>query len=201
MKAACWGMCCSYEYLSSIFYILAAFYHYSSTRESPNHDYCDPTKCHIYKYKSFDPSKHSLPPAVIKAIRPVYEKMCSDEVLAKVVDGGTTNPNESYHSYIWSLCPKTQFHSAKYVYNAVSLAAVLYNDGYELSIKNLLEKCGIRSSTHACEKMLKIMDNQRIKKHKFKSRATRRKKRLQRILTEQHLNQQEKYDYQSGAYD
>lgn len=184
-----------------MFYILAAFYHYSSTRENPNHGYCDPTKCHIYKYKSFDPSKHSLAPAVIKAIRPVYEKMCSDEVLSKVVDGGTTNPNESYHSYIWSLCPKTQFHSAEYVRDAVSLAAVLYNDGYELSIKNLLEKCGIRSSTPACEKMLKIIDNQRIKKHKFKSRTTRRKKRLQRILTEQRLNQQEKYDYQSGAYD
>jgi hypothetical protein len=201
MKFACWGMCCSYEYLSSIFSILATFYHYSSTCENLNHDYCDPTKCHMYRYKSFDPSKHSLAPAVMNAIRPVYEKMCSDEVLSKVVDGGTTNPNESYHSYIWSLCPKTQFHSAKYVRCAASLAAILYNDGYQLSIMKLLQRCGVQSSTPACVRMLKLIDHQRIKEHKFKPKAAKQKKRRQRILTEQRLNQQEKYNYASGAFD
>jgi len=183
------------------FYFLATFHHYNSTRENPNHDYCDPKKCYIYRYKSFDPSKHSLAPAVMNAIRPVYEKMCSDEMLSKVVDGGTTNPNESYHSYIWSLCPKTQFHSAKYVRDATSLAAILYNDGYQLSITKLLQQCGVLSTTPACVRMLKLIDNQRVKEHKFKRKATRQKKRRRRILTEQNLNQQEKYDYQSGAYD
>jgi hypothetical protein len=201
MKVACWGMPCSYYYLSSRFYILAAFYHYNSTSKRPNHDYCDPTKCHMYKYKLFDPSKHSLAPAVMNAIRPVYEKMCSDEMLSKVVDGGTTNPNESYHSYIWSLCPKTQFHSATYVRDAASLAAILYNDGYELSIIKLLQQCGVKSTTPACVRMLNLIDDQRLKEHKFKTKETKRKIRRQRILTEQRLNQQEKYNYASGAFD
>ncbi|CAF1542337.1 unnamed protein product [Adineta steineri] len=185
MKAACW----------------ATFHHYNSTRENPNHDYCDPTKCHIYRYKSFDTSKHTMAPAVMKAIRPVYEKMCSDDTLSKVVDGGTTNPNESYHSCIWSLCPKTQFHSAKYVQDAASLAALIYNDGYQLSIMELLEKCGIKSKTPACVSMTKLLDNQRIKENKVKNKSTKQKVRQQRILTEQSLNKKEKYNYARGGFD
>ena len=137
----------------------------------------------------------------MNAIRPVYEKMCSDEVLSKVVDGGTTNPNESYHSYIWSLCHKTQFHSAKYVCSAASLAAILYNDGYQLSITKLLPKCGVQSTTPASQRMLKLMDNQRLKEQKLKNKATQRKIRHERKLNEQHLDRQEKYKYAPGAFD
>jgi hypothetical protein len=155
----------------------------------------------MYRYKSFDPNKYSLALAVMNAIRPVYEKMCSDDMLSKVVDGGTTNPNESYHSYIWSLCPKTQFHSAKYVRDAASLAAILYNDGYQLSITELLRQCGVPSTTPVCVRMLKLIDNQRVKEHQFKTEAAQQKKRLGQILTEQRLNQQEKYNYAPGTFD
>ncbi|CAF3560275.1 unnamed protein product, partial [Rotaria sp. Silwood2] len=103
--------------------------------------------------------------------------------------------------YIWSLCPKTQFHSAKYVHDAASLAAILYNDGYQLSITKLLRQCGVLSTTPACVRMLKLTDNQRVKEHKFKTKATQQKKRHRQILTEQRLNQQEKYNYASGAFD
>ncbi|CAF3877712.1 unnamed protein product [Adineta steineri] len=185
MKVACW----------------TTFYHYNSTRENPNYESCDPSKCHICKHKSFDSSKHSIASAVMNVIRPVYEKMCSDETLSKVVDGGTTNPNESYHSYIWSLCPKTQFHSAKYVRDAASLAAVLYNDGYQLSFTKLLQQCGVQSTIPACVRMLQLIDNQRLKEYKIKTKATRQKARQRRILTEQRLNQKEKYTYTTGAFD
>ena len=50
-------------------------------------------------------------------------------------------------------------------------------------------------------RMLKLIDDQRVKEHKFKTKATQQKKRRQRILTEQRLNQQEKYNYASGAFD
>ncbi|CAF0794947.1 unnamed protein product [Adineta steineri] len=185
MKVACW----------------TTFYHYNSTRENPNYESCDPRKCHICRHKSFDSSKHSIASAVMNVIRPVYEKMCSDETLSKVVDGGTTNPNESYHSYIWSLCPKTQFHSAKYVRDAASLAAILYNDGYQLSFTKLLQQCGVQSAIPACVRMLQLIDNQRLKEYKLKTKATRQKARQRRILTEQRLNQKEKYTYTTGAFD
>jgi hypothetical protein len=137
----------------------------------------------------------------MKVILPVYEKMCSDATLSKVVDGGTTNPNESYHSYIWSLCPKTQFHSGQYVRDAASLAAALYNDGYELTIVKLLEQCGIRGDISACRRMLNLMDNQRLKEQSFETASTRQKQRQKRLLIEQRLNQEETYVYASGAFD
>lgn len=135
------------------------------------------------------------------AIRPVFDKMCSEDVLSKVVDGGTTNANESYHSYIWSLCSKTQFHSGHYVQDAASLAAILYNDGYKLSIIQLLEQCGIRSTTAACYRMLSVMDRQRVKEQTVKTAATRQQHRQRKLLAEQRLNNEEQYIYSRGAFD
>lgn len=137
----------------------------------------------------------------MNAILPVYEKMCSDEMLTKVLDGGTTNTNESSHNYIWSLCPKTQFHSGQYVRNAASLAAALYNDGYLLSITNLLKQCGISSVIPACHRMLNLMDNQRQKEQSFGTAADQRRRRQKRSSTERRLNDEEKYPYISGAFD
>jgi hypothetical protein len=187
------------EVLKTIF-CLAAFHHYNSTRDNPNHDYCDPSKCHFYKFKYFDHNKQHLAPAVMKAILPVYEKMCSDSMLSKVVDGGTTNSNESFHSYIWSLCPKTQFHSDQYVRTATSLACILYNDDY-LSIVKILEQCGITSAIPACHRMLKLTDNQRQKEQSFKTADARQKQRQGQLLIEQHLNDEEIYNYARRAFD
>lgn len=49
--------------------------------------------------------------------------------------------------------------------------------------------------------MLKSNDDQRITRHKSKNTAAEQKKGRQRLLVEQRLNQQEKYGYQSGAFD
>ncbi|CAF1360067.1 unnamed protein product [Rotaria sordida] len=76
------------------------------------------------------------------------------------MDEGTTSLNKSYHSYVWSLCPKTQFHSAQYVRNAASLGAILYNDDYLLQIVKLLGKCGICNAISACLRMLNLMNSQ-----------------------------------------
>ena len=40
-----------------------------------------------------------------------------------------------------------------------------------------------------------------MKEHKFKTKEAQQKKRRRQILTEQRLNQQEKYNYASGAFD
>jgi hypothetical protein len=99
------------------------------------------------------------------------------------------------------LCPKTQFHSGQYVRDAASLAATLYNDGYELTIVKLLEQCGIRGAISACRRMLQLMDEQRIKEQSFKTAATKQQRRQKRLLIEQRLNQAERYAYVSGAFD
>ena len=55
--------------------------------------------------------------------------------------------------------------------------------------------------TPACVRILNLTDNQRVKEHKFKTKEAQQKKRRRQILTEQRLNQQEKYNYASGAFD
>lgn len=45
----------------------------------------------------------------MKAIKPVFEKLSSDDLLEKCAHGGTQNANESLHNMIWARCPKTVF--------------------------------------------------------------------------------------------
>ena len=180
---------------------IGTYHHYKSTRTNPQHDFCDPSKCYLYRQKNFDADKHNLPAAVIDALLPVYEKMCSEETLQKVVDGGTTNTNESFHNQIWSLCPKTQFHSAQYVKTSVALAACFYNEGYSWTITKLLAVCGIGRPKAACLRVFHLVDAQRQKEEQKKKPETRQQQRQIRLRQDTSLNSQEKYPYSSGAFD
>ena len=44
---------------------------------------------------------------VLKAIKPVFEKLSGDDLLQKCAHGGTQNADESLHNMIWTRCPKT----------------------------------------------------------------------------------------------
>lgn len=180
---------------------IGTYYHYKSTRSNPQHDFCDPAKCYLYRQKTFDAAKHNLPEAVIDALLPVYEKMCSEEMLQKVVDGGTTNTNESFHNQIWSLCPKTQFHSAQYVKTSVALAACFYNEGYLWTMSNLLTFCGIDRPKPACLRVFQSVDVQRQKEEHKKKPEMRQQQRQIRLRQDISLNSQEKYPYLSGGFD
>lgn len=180
---------------------IGTYYHYKSTRSNPQHDFCDPSKCYLYRQKNFDADKHCLPKAVIDALYPVYEKMCSDEMLQKVVDGGTTNTNESFHNQIWALCPKTQFHSAQYVKTSVALAACFYNDGYLYTVTNLFTSCGIDHPKPACTRVFHLVDVQRQKEEQKKKPEIRKQQRQTQLRHNTTLNSQEKYPYSSGAFD
>lgn len=89
--------------------IWATFYHKCSTDKKPQHDLCPPgqdswctwqkTKYHgtLKDYKH----KPALHPDVQKAIKPVYEALSDEELLAKSVEHYTQNANESFHSLVW----------------------------------------------------------------------------------------------------
>ena len=74
-------------------------------------------------------NKNCLPKFVLDAIKPVFEVLSADGLLAKCTHGGTQNSNESFHHLIWSRCPKTVFVGRKRLETAVFDAAVVYNDG------------------------------------------------------------------------
>ena len=73
-------------------------------------------------------NKNCLPKFVLDAIKPVFEVLSADGLLAKCTHGGTQNSNESFHHLIWSRCPKTVFVGRKRLETAVFDAAVVYND-------------------------------------------------------------------------
>ena len=53
--------------------------------------------------------KSALPKFVLKATKPIFEKLSEDALFQKCPHGGTHNANESLHNMIWMRCPKTVF--------------------------------------------------------------------------------------------
>ena len=72
---------------------------------------------------------------VVKKIMPVYQRLASNELLARCTAGKTQNANECLHSVIWSKCPKEVFVSKKKLEIAVTLAISEFNMGCEASQK------------------------------------------------------------------
>ncbi|CAF1544874.1 unnamed protein product, partial [Didymodactylos carnosus] len=145
---------------------------------------------------------HNLPATVCDAIRPAYDDLCSENSLAQVLDGGTTNPNESFHRIIWSLCSKKRYHIRKHVQLAVDLTVIIYNDCY-IGLTPVLEKLGIQcKNIPAFTKMITLVDKERIiedqqyepeRRHEKRTRA-----RTSRLLIESTLRSKDPNKYGPG---
>ncbi|CAF1551901.1 unnamed protein product [Didymodactylos carnosus] len=68
-----------------------------STNEEPYHKWRDPKCCGYWKSlqlgEDYDHSSHALPPAVMKAVKPVFQELASEENLKRVLNGSTQNPS------------------------------------------------------------------------------------------------------------
>ncbi len=114
--------------------------------------------------REYDHTPHSLPHEVMKAIRPVFEELASRnfnkiflfvllcscfsvwivaDVLKRVLYGSSQNPNESYHSVLWSMAPKRRYSSGAILDLCVGLSVAVFNDGYQSLLKLLENLCGI----------------------------------------------------------
>jgi hypothetical protein len=63
-------------------------------------------------------------------IKPVFDSMCSKQSLMRVLNGGTQNANEAFHSLIWTMSPKHKASSEVTFNIAYCLAVLIFNDGY-----------------------------------------------------------------------
>ena len=54
-----------------------------------------------------------LPFAVLMKVRPIFEKLTTDEFMEKLMHGKTQNQNESFNATIWERLPKTKFASLR----------------------------------------------------------------------------------------
>ena len=112
----------------------AIFWHKYSTNDDPSHDYCS---VDWYGYlKSvrdgtpYDHTSHALPRAVLDAVKPVFDKLCSRESVVRILNASTQNANEAFHSLIWLMPPKHKASSGTTFKIACGLAIVIFNDGY-----------------------------------------------------------------------
>ncbi|GFV85141.1 uncharacterized protein TNCV_4171941 [Trichonephila clavipes] len=96
--------------------IEATLYHCSSTDAKPKHNKCPNGKlswCFFKRAlaKEKSPESHSvmktkLTEEAVAKIRPVYQRLASNEILSRCTSGKNQNANVSLHSVIWSHCPK-----------------------------------------------------------------------------------------------
>jgi len=112
----------------------ATFNHRYSTNDQPMHDWCDKKWCQYLQAQangqSFDHSKSSIPRPCLDLIRPVFEELCSRDSLERVVQGGSQNANEAFHSLLWTMVPKHRYCSSIILRIGMGLATMVYNDGY-----------------------------------------------------------------------
>lgn len=88
-------------------------------------------------------------------LKAVYERLTSDELMTRCLQGMTQNRNEHLHSRIWRICPKHRNASKMIVDFACATAVCNYNVGYSAS--SLTGILGIES-TLSMEKYLQTQD-------------------------------------------
>ena len=81
----------------------AVYYHYISTDEDPQHDFCPDDEDSWCKYQQAlatgqdPPSTHTLIPAGYQeAVKKVFKDLCHESLLSRCMLGATQNRNESF---------------------------------------------------------------------------------------------------------
>ena len=115
--------------------VWATYFHKYSTDDKPNHGLCPKGSTSWCGYQRSVTAgidyehKHSLPPAILDRIKPIYKKLADESLLRRCLHGKTQNQNESFNSCIWQRVPKTVFVGAKTVKIGVLDSVICFNDG------------------------------------------------------------------------
>ena len=179
--------------------IFATLDHCMSTDERPRHSKCPNGKeswCFFQRdlANNSPPRKHSefiktpLSETVVKYTMPLYLRLSSDELLKRCSLGKTQNANEALHGLIWSKCPKTTFTAKRRVDAAVGEGICTYNEGYLLTMMQLLAKRGTspgRNTASLAEKK----DSERLRLRK--ERLTEKYKKYRKVLKTSKLGEEE----------
>lgn len=125
--------------------------HYSSSPDNPCHDDCPKgasSWCSYNRDKATAsnqhvPIKNPLPPAVVKVMEPIFNRLGDKHFLVGSEKCLTQNTNESLHHVIWSMAPKEQYTSQQEVSLAVALGVLIFNNGFETTMEKLMEKTSL----------------------------------------------------------
>ncbi|XP_076666549.1 uncharacterized protein LOC143368062 [Andrena cerasifolii] len=124
--------------------VMATLDHCSSTDSKLNHARCPKGKqswCFYNRAKSTrrKPMSHTpmslkLSEDVATKVKPLYERLSNENLMARCCKGGTQNANESLHEKVWRFCPKTTFVSKARLEVAVARAVSEFNMGCVASL-------------------------------------------------------------------
>ena len=158
------------------------------------------TWCKFWKDKregttSYDDKKR-LPSVFQEELKPLFQRLSSDELLQRCLKGLTQNQNESFNSTIWSICPKTIFCGKRKVSTAMSRAVGIFNVGAS-SKAATMKMCGISPGSNAI-KVFKNYDLRRVKAAAIK--ITSRYRNRQRELRAPKKSKSDKIGYFPGAF-
>ncbi|KAK3888123.1 hypothetical protein Pcinc_007805 [Petrolisthes cinctipes] len=118
----------------------------------------------------------------VRQVKGIYDRLTSNEMMSRCIQGMTQNRNEHLHSRVWRLCPKHRNASKRMVDFATATAVCNYNVGYVNS--SLMETLGIEYTTS--------IDKYLVAKDKAMDTPIRRKMRNKKLKRE--------LEYASGAF-
>lgn len=186
--------------------IFATIDHCRSTDECPRHNKCplgEESWCFYQRDLASGnaPRKHEtsiktpLNETVVKHILPLYIRLTDKDLLKRCSLGKTQNANEALHGLIWSKCPKTTFTAKRKVEAAVGEGISIYNEGYLLTITQLLSQVGLSSGATTAS-LARKRDMDRLRLHK--ARSTEKYRKYRKLLKSSKIREEESKKAREG---
>ena len=128
-------------------------------KEDTLHDHCPPGSFQrdVAIASSLHKSiKNPLPDAMVKVIKPLFDRLGKKEFLVSVEKCRTQNVNESFHHIVWQYAPKDKVNSVNEINLALHLAVLVFNEGHGLSISAICKSVGIQFSQNMLDQLNEI---------------------------------------------
>ena len=119
--------------------------------------------------------KKGVPETIKVLLRPIFDNLAKDELLAKCLHGKTQNNNEALNSLVWKRVPKDVFVGRYIVEMGVSSAVIHFNDGVT-GMKQVFSSLELTPGKHFLQFAL-ASDINRIKVMEGKSSVDTKKRR------------------------
>ena len=184
--------------------VWASFFHTISNDKTHNHDFCpkgSSSWCFFQRAiaDSVPPRPHRrpLPASVVQALKPVYQRLGDPQLLRRCLAGKTQNSNESFHSVLWSMCPKEKWSNLRTVDTALAIAIQRFNKGSTALLDMMLELELVAGT--ALEDYATKEDTTRVVRATRKTSA-KEKERRKRIEAVKRQEQQERREREGEVY-
>ncbi|XP_076470600.1 uncharacterized protein LOC143300657 [Babylonia areolata] len=186
--------------------VWASFFQALSNDESHNHSYCpEGTSSWCFFNRAIasntqpDTHKHPLPAEIGDALKPIYHRLGDPQLLRRCLAGKTQNSNESFHSLMWSVCPKERWANLRTVDTALAITIQKFNQGSSALLCVLAELELLTTTT--TQQFAEEENVSRLKSATRKSSAKEKEKRkkIDAIRRRERQDQQEREGLVYGA--